>query len=119
MSATTISIKPIASRARGATTRIAFAVTGATAGVLLTVTTLHAQNPTSTPLTLGGAARLAADRSASTAAARAGSAQADFRVSQRRSELLPTLSTPAQIGTRSYATASLGLDVPTIDPTVK
>jgi outer membrane protein TolC len=63
-------------------------------------------------LTLGGAARLASERSASTAAARERSSQADARVAQRRSELLPNLSTSAQVGTRSFNTASLGLDFP-------
>ena len=76
-------------------------------------TDVHAQSPTTTPLTLGSAARMAAERSASTEAAKARSSQADARVSQRRSEFLPTISTSAQLGTRSFNTASMGIDVPT------
>ena len=56
---------------------------------------------------------LVRERSASTAAARERSSQADARVAQRRSELLPNLSTSAQVGTRSFNTASLGIDFPT------
>jgi outer membrane protein TolC len=88
----------------------AFVVAGC---VLATAPALDAQNAPSAPLTLGGAARLAADRSATTAAARERSAQADARVAQSRSSLLPNLSTSAQYGTRSFNTASLGIDVPT------
>src|SRR5512147_1302295 len=88
-----------------------------TSAILLTSTTLGAQSPArgaiaAGPLTLGGAARLAADRSATTAAARERSSQADARVAQSRSALLPNLSTTAQYGTRSFNTASLGIDVP-------
>ena len=90
--------------------------------LLLTVNSdLHAQNAAQgapqraqpTQLTLGGAARLAATQSATTAAAKARSSQADARVSQRRAELLPSLSTTAQFGTRSFNTALLGIDMPT------
>ena len=108
-----ISIDFDVSPARGAITRACFAVAVATAGVLLTWSDLHAQNPNSTGLTLGGAARMAADRSASAATAKERSAQADARVSQSRAALLPNLSTSAQYGTRSYNTASLGLEFPT------
>lgn len=59
---------------------------------------------------------VAAQRSASTEAARARSSQADARVGQRRSEFLPTISTSAQLGTRSFNTASMGIEVPTTDP---
>ena len=37
-------------------------------------------------------------------------------MSQRRSEFLPTISTKAQVGTRSFNTASMGIDVPTTNP---
>jgi outer membrane protein TolC len=83
--------------------------------LLVTWTPLWAQSAgpaAPTALTLGGAARLAADRSASTAAARERSSQADARVAQSRAALLPNLSTTAQYGTRSYNTASLGLELP-------
>jgi outer membrane protein len=89
--------------------RATFAVLVALAALLLMCTDLRAQ---SVPLTLGNAARMAAERSASTEAAKARSSQADARVSQRRSELLPTISTNAQFGTRSFNTASMGIDLP-------
>lgn len=84
-------------------------MTLAFAAVLLTATDLSGQEGP-TPLTLGGAARLAADRSAGTATARARSAQADARVSQERSAFLPSLSTTASAGARTFNTSSLGLD---------
>ena len=80
----------------------------ALAAVVLTATDLSGQ----TSLTIGTAARLAAERSASTASARARTAQADARVSQERSAFLPSLSTTAQAGARTFNTASLGLDFP-------
>lgn len=92
--------------------RAIFIMLVATGCLLATWSTLEAQSAAPTALTLGGAARVAADRSASTAAARERSSQADARVSQRRSELLPNLSTTAQFGTRSFNTASLGIDFP-------
>ena len=91
--------------------RVCFVALVATGCLLATWTTVDAQG-TPTALTLGGAARIASERSASTAAARERSSQADARVAQRRSELLPNLSTSAQVGTRSFNTASLGMDFP-------
>ena len=88
--------------------RASFVVLVALAALLLMCADLNAQ----TPLTLGSAARMAAERSASTQAAKARSSQADARVSQRRSEFLPTISTTAQFGTRSFNTASMGIDFP-------
>ena len=85
-------------------------VVAASAGVLLTWTDLHGQ--TATPLTLGGAARMAAERSATTAAAKERSAQASARVLQRRSEFLPSLTSTTQFGTRSYNTATMGMEFP-------
>ena len=96
--------------------RATFVALVALAALLLMCTDVHAQSPTTTPLTLGSAARMAAERSASTEAAKARSSQADARVSQRRSEFLPTISTSAQLGTRSFNTASMGIDVPTTNP---
>ncbi|HJU68298.1 MAG TPA: TolC family protein [Gemmatimonadaceae bacterium] len=84
----------------------------AVAAVLLTATDLHGQDAGLQPITLGGAARLAAERSAATAGARARTAQADARVSQQRSAFLPSLSTTANAGARTYNTSSLGLDFP-------
>jgi outer membrane protein TolC len=94
--------------------RAFFVVLVALAALLLMCTDLHAQS--APPLTLGSAARMAAERSASTEVAKARSSQADARVSQRRSEFLPTVSTKAQLGTRSFNTASMGIDVPTTNP---
>jgi outer membrane protein TolC len=93
--------------------RVGFVALIATACLLATWNTAHAQSTAPTTLTLGEAARIAAERSASTAAARERSSQADARVAQSRSALLPNLSTTAQYGTRSYNTASLGLEFPT------
>lgn len=99
---------------RAAVTRAAVAALFATGALLLTWSDLHAQQaPSATALTLGAAARLAASRSAGTAAAKERSSQADARVAQRRSEFLPTISTSAQFGTRSFNTASMGIDFPT------
>src|SRR5215207_7687141 len=95
--------------------RATFVVLVALAALLLMCTDLRAQSP-ATPLTLGSAARMAGERSASTEVAKARSSQADARVSQRRSEFLPTVSTSAQLGTRSFNTASMGIDVPTMNP---
>jgi outer membrane protein len=91
--------------------RATFMVLVALAALLLMCTDLRAQT-SATPLTLGTAARMAAERSASTQAARARSSQADARVSQRRADFLPTISTSAQLGTRSFNTASMGIDFP-------
>jgi outer membrane protein TolC len=93
--------------------RIGFIVAVAAACLLTFTNTIEAQGQAPTPMTLGGTARLAAERSATTAAARARSSQADARVAQSRAALLPNLSTSAQYGTRSYNTASLGLEFPT------
>lgn len=79
--------------------------------ILARPATAHAQQPLS--LTLGGAARIAADRGTQTEAARARSAQADARAVQRRSALLPSLSTSTQYSARTFNTASLGLNMPT------
>src|SRR6476469_1968074 len=96
--------------------RAGFITAVAASCLLSSYKTLEAQNAAPAPMTLGGAARMAAERSASTAAARERSSQADARVSQSRAALLPNLSTSAQYGTRSYNTASLGLDIPAGSP---
>ena len=92
--------------------RVSFIVAVAAGCLLASFTTLGAQGTAPDALTLGGAARMAATRSASTAAARERSSQADSRVAQSRAALLPNLSTSAQYGTRSYNTASMGLEFP-------
>jgi outer membrane protein len=92
--------------------RVGFIALVATGCLLATWSPLEAQATAPTSLTLGGAARMAADRSASTAAARERSSQADARVAQSRAALLPNLSTSASFGTRTYNTSSLGLSFP-------
>jgi outer membrane protein TolC len=72
-----------------------------------------AQEPVTHRLTLGGAARLAAQRSSSVLEAEARVNGADARVRQRTSELLPNVSADAIRGARTFNTASFGLDFPT------
>lgn len=63
-------------------------------------------------LTIGGAARMAAERGAQTEVARARSNQADARVTQRRSVLLPSITSTTQFNARTFNSASLGIEVP-------
>jgi outer membrane protein TolC len=66
-----------------------------------------AQEPVT--LTLGGAARAAAERSAAPEAARLRAAQAESRVRQRRADLLPSLTAAASDGERTLNSASFGI----------
>ncbi|MGD8318951.1 MAG: TolC family protein [Gemmatimonadota bacterium] len=61
-------------------------------------------------LTLGDAARLAARRSASVLQARSRVDQADARVRQSTSDLLPSVDASVVRGARTFNTASFGLD---------
>ena len=72
---------------------------------------LHAQS-----ITMGGAARLAAERNPTTVAARARAAQAGAQAMQSRAELLPSISTSMQAGARTLNSASLGIDSPELNP---
>ncbi len=63
-------------------------------------------------LTLGDAARLAARQSAAAQVANARADQADARITQRRGELLPTISAIALEGDRNFNSASLGISIP-------
>ena len=63
-------------------------------------------------LTLGEAARLAARQSALTQIANARAEQADARITQRRADLLPSLSAVVQNGERNFNSASLGISIP-------
>jgi outer membrane protein len=63
-------------------------------------------------LTLGDAARLAAEQSAVAEAARYDAEQAHARVRQRRADLLPNLSAYALQEGRSFNTAALGIAIP-------
>lgn len=90
-------------------------VSRAAAGVALVLTALATSlQAQSAPvvLDLAGAARLAAERGARTEVARARSAQADARVAQSRAALLPSLTSTTQYLSRSYNSASLGIELP-------
>lgn len=80
---------------------------------LAALTTLPAQTPAATTLSLGEAARLAARQSAAAVAARYRADQADARVTQRRADLLPNLSASALENGRTLNTATFGIDFPT------
>lgn len=60
-------------------------------------------------LTLGTAARMAAEKSAAPQAARARTDQAEARVRQRRADLLPSLTGAASDGERTFNSASFGI----------
>ena len=66
-----------------------------------------------TPLSLGDAVRLAAHNSASSQGARLRAVEATARVRQRRAAFLPDLSTAGSQGSRTFNTASFGIDFPT------
>jgi outer membrane protein TolC len=105
--------------ARGRTARLTLAV-AAVATAVLAPAALLAQRPgasrpaapVDTQLTLGQAARLAAVRSAPAQIGRLRVTQANARVTQRRAELLPSLSALGTENTRTFNTASFGLDLP-------
>lgn len=71
-----------------------------------------AQAPTTQRLTLGDAVRLAARQSATSEGARLRAAEAEARVRQSRSALLPQLSATASQGARTFNTASFGISFP-------
>lgn len=63
-------------------------------------------------LTIGGAARAAAERSALVMVGRERANQADSRVRQRRADLLPSISGIASEGERTLNSAGFGLSLP-------
>jgi outer membrane protein len=74
---------------------------------------LYAQQPASAlPLSLGDAARLAAQQSALAQGARLRADEAQSRVRQTRADLLPNLSSYVQEAGRTFNTATLGIDLP-------
>ncbi len=92
--------RPIAARfARPATLAVAS---------LISASQLAAQGA-SGPLTIGGAARAAAERSALVLVGRERASQADSRVQQRRADLLPAVSAFASEGERTLNSAGFGL----------
>lgn len=72
-----------------------------------------AQEPDSYELTLGDAARLAAERSTPVLEARARTDAAHARVRQSTADLLPSLDAGLSQSARTFNTASFGLDFPT------
>jgi outer membrane protein len=79
---------------------------------LAIATPAFAQSAQQPPLvvTLGGAARIAAEKSAAPEAARQRVAQAEARVRQRRSEFLPNLSIAASDAERTFNSATFGIE---------
>lgn len=74
---------------------------------------VQAQEPDHYRLSLGDAARLAAERSAPVLEARSRIEGAEARVRQSTSALLPSLSADVIRGAHTFNTASFGLDFPT------
>jgi outer membrane protein len=70
----------------------------------------------SRPLTLGDAARLGARQNASAIQARYRAEQANARITQERSDLLPSVSGYVQENGRSFNTATFGIPFPGFDP---
>jgi outer membrane protein len=68
------------------------------------------------PLTLGDAARLGARQSAAAIEARARTDQATARITQSRSDLLPSVTGYVQENGRTYNSATFGVDFPGFDP---
>jgi len=87
-------------------------LTGA-AIIALAAPLLDAQQPTVLPLSLGDAARLAAQQSALAQGARLRADEAQARVRQRRADLLPTVTSYVQEAGRTFNTSTLGIDFPT------
>lgn len=71
-----------------------------------------AQPTVVTRLTLGDAARLAAQQGASTSIARARESQTHARTALRRASLMPTVSSSSRFSTRTFNSAALGLELP-------
>jgi outer membrane protein TolC len=83
------------------------------AGAFLVTTSAAAQTPVT--VTLGGAARMAAERTAGPETARLRRDQAAERIRQSRADFLPTLSAVASDGERTFNSASFGISF--ADPT--
>ncbi len=83
--------------------------------VLATSTAAAQDSALARPLTLGDAARLGARQNASALEARARTAQAAARITQSRSELLPSISGYAAENGRSYNSATFGITFPGFD----
>jgi outer membrane protein len=85
--------------------------------LLASATIARAQDSVIThPLTLGDAARMAARNNASAIEARYRTEQANARIMQSRSDLLPSASAYVQENGRSFNTATFGIPFPGFDP---
>lgn len=80
---------------------------------LAAASTSLAQDSTLHRLTLGDAVRIAAQQNASVEIARLRADEAEARVTQRRADLLPTVSSYIQEAGRTFNTSTLGIDFPT------
>src|SRR5712671_1094008 len=93
--------------------RVGLALFTAVAPIAIASAPASAQQPPVVSLTLGDAARLAARQSALARGARLRADEAQARVRQLRSELLPNLSSYVQEAGRTFNTSTLGIDFPT------
>lgn len=93
--------------------RIGLLLSALAALVAFAARAASAQAPTTQRLTLGDAIRLAAQQSAGSEAARLRAEEAEARVKQSRSALLPQLSATATQSQRTFNTASFGISFPT------
>jgi outer membrane protein len=87
-------------------------VLAASASLALGVHPAIAQDSGAVALSLGDAARLAAQQSALAQGARLRANEAQARVRQSRADLLPNLSSYVQEAGRTFNTATLGIDLP-------
>lgn len=83
-------------------------------GAVLVPVALSGQEPAEIRLTLGDAARMAAERGVTVLEARARADAAEARVTGALSELLPSVDADVYTGGRTFNTASFGLDFPTV-----
>jgi len=77
----------------------------------------HAQDTIPRTLTLGGAARLAAQQSSAALTARYEAEQAGARADQQRAALLPSLAADATRGGNTFNTVTFGIPFPGFSPT--
>ena len=85
--------------------------------LLASASTARAQDSALTrPLTLGDAARIGARQNASAIQARYRAEQATARITQSRSDLLPSVSGYVEENGRSFNTATFGIPFPGFDP---
>jgi outer membrane protein len=87
------------------------------AALLASASAARAQDSVIThPLTLGDAARIGARQNAQAIQARYRTEQANARIRQSRSDLLPSVTGYASENGRSYNSATFGIDFPGFDP---